>query len=222
MDQTTSKINDPIAQPPQGISSVILAGGDSLRLGTDKALLELDGKTLLSRVVQKLAPLSDELIVVTNSPEDYEHLALGVRFVPDERPGEGALMGIYSGLKAARHQSALAVACDMPFLNVLLLRHMLDRIAGHDAVVPRLEGGLLEPLHAVYSKRCLPLMTSLLEQGLRRIAAFLGQVDVFYVEQAIIDRLDPLGLSFVNINTAADWQRAQRLLGRLPSEKLNS
>ena len=211
-------IKDPIAKPAQGISSVILAGGDSRRLGIDKALLELDGKALLSRVVQKLAPLSDDLIVVTNSPEDYEHLALGVRFVPDERPGEGALMGIYSGLKAATYLSALTVACDMPFLNMSLLRVMLDKIAGHDAVVPRLEGGLLEPLHAVYGKRCLPFMASHLAHGRRRIAAFLDQVDVFYVEQATIDRLDPLGLSFVNINTAADWQRAQQLLDRPSSE----
>ena len=211
-------INAPIAQPFQGISAVILAGGDSRRLGIDKALLELDGQTLLSRVVQKLAPLSDDLIVVTNSPEDYEHLGLGVRFVPDERPGEGALMGIYSGLKAATYLSALTVACDMPFLNMSLLRVMLDKIAGHDAVVPRLEGGLLEPLHAVYGKRCLPFMASLLAQGRRRIAAFLDQVDVFYVEQATIDRLDPSGLSFMNINTAADWQRTQQLLDRPPSE----
>ncbi|MGD9405899.1 MAG: molybdenum cofactor guanylyltransferase [Anaerolineae bacterium] len=211
-------IIDPTAQPPQGISSVILAGGDSRRLGVDKALLELDGQTLLSRVVQKLAPLSDDLIIVTNNPEDYEHLALGVRFVPDERPGEGALMGIYSGLKASTYPSALTVACDMPFLNMSLLRFMVDNIAGHDAVVPRLEGGLLEPLHAVYGKQCLPFMASVLAQGLRRIAVFLDQVDVFYVEQATIDRLDPLGLSFVNINTAADWQRAQQLLDRPPSK----
>ena len=211
-------INAPIAQPSQGISAVILAGGDSRRLGIDKALLELDGQTLLSRVVQKLAPLSDDLIVVTNSPEDYEHLALGVRFVPDERPGEGALMGIYSGLKAATYPSALTVACDMPFLNMSLLTVMLDKIAGHDAVVPRLEGGLLEPLHAAYGKRCLPFMASHLAHGRRRIAVFLDQVDVFYVEQATIDRLDPLGLSFVNINTDADWQRAQQLLDRQPSE----
>ena len=211
-------INDSIALPPRGISSVILAGGDSRRLGIDKALLELDGQTLLSRIVQRLAPLSDDLIIVTNNPEDYEHLALGVRFVPDERPGEGALMGIYSGLKAATYPSALTVACDMPFLNMSLLRHMLDKIAGHDAVVPRLEGGLLEPLHAVYGKQCLPFMASVLAQGRRRIAAFLDQVDAFYVEQSTIDRLDPLGLSFVNINTAADWLRAKQLFDRPPSE----
>lgn len=205
---------DPVAQPAQGTSAVILAGGDSRRLGIDKGLLELEGQALLARAVQKLAALSDDVIVVTNSPEDYEHLALGVRFVGDERPGEGALMGVYSGLKAAKHGSALTVACDMPFLNVSLLRYMVDKSHGHDAVVPRLEGGLLEPLHAVYSKRCLPFMALLLAQGRRRIAALFGQVDVFYMEEAIIDRLDPLRLSFMNINTPADWQRAQRLLDR--------
>ena len=204
-------IKDPAAQPAHGISSVILAGGDSRRLGIDKALLELDGQTLLARAVQKLTAFSDDIIVVTNSPEDYEHLALGARFVGDERQGEGALMGVYSGLKAARHESALTVACDMPFLNVSLLRYMVDKSYGRDAVVPRLDGDLLEPLHAVYSKRCLPLMAALLAQGRRRIAALFGRVDVFYVGAAVVDRLDPLRLSFMNINTPADWQRAQQL-----------
>ena len=202
----------------RNISAVVLAGGESQRLGMDKALLELDGQTLLARTVYKVASLSDDVIVVTNNRDRYQHLGLDVRFVPDEQPGEGALMGLYSGLQAARHAAAFAVACDMPFLNVSLLRHMLAESTSYDVVVPRLESDLLEPLHAIYSRRCLPLMARLLEQGRRRIFAFFADVRVRYIEEATIARFDPLHLSFVNVNTPADWQLAQDLIARAKAE----
>ena len=192
---------------------VILAGGQSRRLGTDKSLLEWGGKSLIARTVDKLSVLSDDIVVVTNKQQSYEHLTLGARFVPDEQPGAGALMGVYSGLKAALHGSALAVACDMPFLSLPLLRHMLARSAGHDVVVPR-HGGFLEPLHAVYSKRCLSFMERLLEQGRKQIIAFFDHVKVDYVEADEIARFDPERLSFLNVNSPADWQLAQELLAR--------
>lgn len=200
------------------ISAVVLAGGESQRLGLDKALLELHGQTLLARTVGKVATLSDDVIVVTNNPVRYRHLGLEVRFVPDEQPGEGALMGLYSGLQAARHAAALAVACDMPFLNIRLLRYMLTESIGYDVVVPRLENDLLEPLHAIYSKRCLPFIAKLLAQGRRRIFAFFADVRVRYVEEPTIARFDPLHLSFVNVNTPADWQLAQELIARAEDE----
>jgi molybdopterin-guanine dinucleotide biosynthesis protein A len=195
-------------------SAVILAGGESQRLGMDKALLELDGQTLLARTVDKAAALSDDVIVVTNNPGRYQYLGLDVRFVPDEQPGEGALMGLYSGLRAARHGAALAVACDMPFLNALLLQYMLAKSTSYDIVVPRLKNDLLEPLHAIYSKRCLAFMAQLLAQGRRRIFAFYADVRVHYVEEETIARFDPLHLSFVNVNTPADWQLAQDLIAQ--------
>lgn len=198
----------------RGISAVVLAGGESQRLGVDKALLELNGQSLLARTVRRVATLSDDVIVVTNHPKKYEHLALQVRFVPDERPGEGALMGLYSGLREATDQSALAVACDMPFLNLPLLRYMMAKRPGYDVVVPRLENDMLEPLHALYSKRCLPFMAESLARGRRRVLAFFDQVKVHYVEGPTIAQFDPLYLSFVNVNTPADWQVVQDLNAR--------
>jgi molybdopterin-guanine dinucleotide biosynthesis protein A len=192
---------------------VILAGGRSRRLGMDKSLLELDGQSLLARTVYKLTALSGDIIVVTNNPESYEHLALEARFVPDEQPGAGALMGVYSGLKAAVHDSALTVACDMPFLNVPLLHYQLLKRYGHDVVVPRL-GNMLEPLHAVYSKRCLPFMAALLDQGRRQIIAFFGEVKVYHVHEHEIALFDPLHLSFLNVNSLSDWQLAQKVQSR--------
>jgi molybdopterin-guanine dinucleotide biosynthesis protein A len=193
------------------VSAVVLAGGQSSRLGTDKAFLLADGQPLVARTVHKLSALSDDLIVVTNEPERYQLLALRARLVSDERPGVGALMGIYSGLREAQYSHALVVACDMPFLSLGLLRYMLLLADAHDLVIPRL-GGLLEPLHAVYSKACLPHMAALLEQGQRRIVAFFDEVRVRHVEEDEVDRFDPRHMSFVNVNTLEDWERVQDLL----------
>jgi molybdopterin-guanine dinucleotide biosynthesis protein A len=170
----------------------------------------MDGQPLLARTVQTLAPLSDDLIVVANDVRRIEDLELPARLIPDERPGVGSLMGIYSGLKVARYPRALAVACDMPFLNLPLLRYMLPLAAGHDVVIPRI-GQWLEPLHAVYSRACLPAMARLLEQGRRQIIAFFDQVRVRYVEEAEIEPFDPAHISFVNVNTLEDWERVQNL-----------
>jgi molybdopterin-guanine dinucleotide biosynthesis protein A len=199
------------ASPGPAVSAIVLAGGQSKRLGRDKALLELQGQPLVSRTVQKLAALSDDLLVVTSDPSRYIPLGLPARLIPDERPGVGSLMGIYSGLRAARNIHALAVACDMPFLNLPLLRYMVPLASSYDVVIPRL-GGLTEPLHAIYGKSCLPFMAGLLEQGRRRIIAFFDQVQVRYVEQGEIERFDPRHLSFVNVNTPSEWAKVQELL----------
>ncbi len=202
---------DPILHAGPAISAIVLAGGRSSRFGADKAFLPVEGQPLVARTVHQLAALSDDLILVTNNPAPYRPLGLSVRLVPDERPGEGSLMGIYSGLKAARHPYALAVACDMPFLNLSLLRYMLSFVAGYDVIIPR-SGDCLEPLHAIYGKTCLPFMAHLLEQGRRQIIAFFPEVRVRYVEEEEIGRFDPQHLSFLNVNTPADWARVQRLL----------
>jgi molybdopterin-guanine dinucleotide biosynthesis protein A len=204
--------DDSAVSPEMPLSVVILAGGHSKRLGRDKSLLELEGQPLLARVVQRLGTLSDDLVVVTNDAPRYESLSLAARFVPDEKPGMGSLMGIYSGVQVARHSHALVVACDMPFLSVPLLRYMASLAPGYDVVVPRL-GAFLEPLHAIYGNSCLPFMKELLDRGERRIVAFFHSVRVRYVKDSELDRFDPEHLSFVNVNTPQDWVRAQELLG---------
>jgi molybdopterin-guanine dinucleotide biosynthesis protein A len=194
------------------ISAVILAGGMSTRLGRDKSLLPLGGEPLLSRVAHRLSALSDDVIVVTNDADRYEPLALPARLIPDERPGVGALMGLYSGLRVTRHEYSLAVACDMPFLNLSLLDHMVQLAPDYDVVVPRVDG-YVEPLHAVYGKGCLPAMERRLARGQRRIISFFQDVRVCYIERAEVERFDPRHLSFVNVNTPQDWARVQGLSG---------
>jgi molybdopterin-guanine dinucleotide biosynthesis protein A len=199
----------PGAQP--GISAVVLAGGRSLRLGKDKSFLLIGGQPLVARTVQTLAQLSDDLLIVTNWPERYEPLGLPARLVSDEQPGLGSLMGIYSGLRAARYPHALVVGCDMPFLNLALLTHMLPLAEECDVAIPRVHG-LLEPLHAVYGKTCLPAIARLLAEGRRKVIAFFHEVKVCYLEDDEVNRFDPDHLSFLNVNTEEDWARVQAIL----------
>lgn len=192
-------------------SVVVLAGGQSTRLGKDKSHLVVCGQPLVARTVKTLSALSDDLVIVTNNPERFAVLDLPARLVPDEKRGIGALMGLYSGLKASLHPRALVVACDMPFLNLPLLHYMLPLMSGYDIVIPKMNG-YLEPLHAIYDKSCLPAMKRLLDQGRRQIIAFFPEVRVRFVEEAEINRFDPQHLSFLNVNTLEDWQQVQRLL----------
>jgi FdhD protein len=191
------------------ISAVVLAGGRSKRLGKDKALLMLNGQPLLARTVQTVAALSDDLIVVTNHPVSHGAAASPARMVPDEVPGVGSLMGLYSGLKACRHPRAIVVACDMPFLSITVLRYMASLADECDAVVPR-QGKWFEPLHAVYGRTCLPAIEEALARGQRQIISFFDDVQVRYVDGHELEAVDPRHQSFLNVNTDQDWKRIVR------------
>lgn len=190
------------------VSGVVLAGGQSRRLGTNKAFVKVGGVALIDRVLHQLGQLSDDVLIVTNDPVTYQ--GLGVSVVEDAIPGGGSLGGIYTGLALAGHERAVAVGCDMPFLDLGLLRFMILLSEKYDVVIPSLEG-LLEPLHAVYSKACLGPMADVLQAGGRRIVDFFPQVRVRHVERAELEALDPEHLSFFNINTPEDLSRAQAL-----------
>jgi molybdopterin-guanine dinucleotide biosynthesis protein A len=196
------------------VSGLILAGGQSRRMGANKAFLEVGGRPIIERVIEQVALVSQEILLLTNTPDEYAHL--GYPTVPDAYPGQGSLVGIYSGLEAASHPVALVVACDMPFLNASLLRHMISLAPGHDAIVPRTKQGV-EPLHALYSKACLPAMEGLLQRDNLKVIAFYSQVQVRYVEQEEIETLDPQHLSFFNVNSPADLQWARRMAARVGS-----
>jgi molybdopterin-guanine dinucleotide biosynthesis protein A len=190
------------------ISCIVLAGGEGKRLGTDKAFLRVGGRVLIEVIVEKMARIGDEVIIVTNSPQRYDHLE--ARLVGDIAPGKGALVGIYSGLRAARSEYGLVVACDMPFLDLRLLRYMILLSPGQDVVIPRI-GELTEPLHAIYSKECLQPMERLLSAGRLKIIDFFPEVRVRYIEEQEIKLFDPQCLSFLNINTPADLEKAKSL-----------
>lgn len=197
-------------------SVMVLAGGHSSRMGRDKAFLSLGGRPLVEHVLDRVAPLSDDILLVVRHVERFQHLPF--RLVED-RPGpRGALTGLVSGLREARHEWALAVACDMPFLNVDLIRHMVLLAPGHDVVVPQI-GGYLEPLHTLYRRTCLGPMEDLLRQGEQKVIAFFPQMRVRVVDERDLEALDPRRLSFWNVNTPDDWERTQQLYAELAGER---
>jgi len=195
------------------ISCIVLAGGRGLRLGRDKAREVVGDKSLLQRVVSNLSIFDGEVIIVIapgQSALPRIHNTK-LRIVTDIYPGKGALGGIYTGLVVSNSFYNLVVACDMPFLNPNLLRYMVPLAPGFDAVIPRF-ANMVEPLHSVYSKDCLVSIETLLRQGSLNVYAFFNLVKVRYVEAEEIDRVDPEHLSFFNINTGEDLDKAQELV----------
>lgn len=194
-----------------GVSGVILAGGKSRRMGRDKSQLTLGGETLVARTVRLLSALSDDLVVVSGTQETYA--GPNARLIEDRIPGGGALSGVHAGLLAARYDAAVVVACDMPFLNLALLRHMALLSSGYDVVVPRWQGEV-EPLHAIYSRNCVSAIEPVLRRGGGRIYDLYAQLAVRYLEPEEVIQFDPDGLSFFNINSPEDWIRAQEMAAR--------
>lgn len=204
------------------ITSIVLAGGKSTRLGREKALERIGDESLIQRVIGRIAPLSTGVIVAMRPGQPELPLPTQPRMktVTDIYPGKGSLGGIYSGLHASSSFHNLVVACDMPFLNAALLRHLIKLCPDFDVVIPKV-GGKTQPLHAVYSKNCLAPIETLLKQDRLKIVDFFPSVRVRYVEEAELDRFDPQHLSFLNINTEEDLARA-RLLVKAETAQLRS
>lgn len=202
------------------ISCIVLAGGKGLRLGRDKVLEIIDGSNLLQRVVSQLKSFSRDIIIVTADGKLPPHFSgyMASRVAADIYPGKGVLGGIYTGLAASDSPYNLVVAGDMPFLNQALLRYMVQVSPGFDLVVPRI-GNLVEPLHAVYAKGCQAPIKGLLERGELKISALFELVRIRYIEGDEISRFDPEHLSFFNINTEADLERARQLAKEIGSDK---
>jgi molybdopterin-guanine dinucleotide biosynthesis protein A len=189
-------------------SVAVLAGGQSRRMGRDKAFLPVGGRPVVERVIERVAPLSDDVLLIAPADDLYRHLS--ARLVGDIYPGKGPLGGIYTALHAARYDHCLVVACDMPFLDTGLLRYLVGLAPGYDVVIPRVEG-FPETLHAVYGKRCLEPIQRRLLAGQLKIIGFFDEVRVRYVERDDVARFDPEFHSFMNMNTPADWERLQQL-----------
>ncbi len=193
--------------PAGGVTGVILAGGQSRRMGSNKALLPYRGGRFIEAIHRQLSGLFEEVLLVTNTPEQYQFLPC--RAVADVHPGMGALAGLHAGLHHSHTPHIFAVACDMPYLNEELIRAMLARRHQADLVIPEGENGP-EPLHAVYAWQCLPAMEAALLSGKRRIVSFFPQVRVHCFGHTEIATLDPDFMSFRNINTPEDYYELRR------------
>lgn len=192
------------------LSVAIQAGGQSTRMGENKALKLFMGRPLIQRVAERLAPIADELFVTTNQP--HELAFLGLPLVGDLRPGRGALGGLYTAIASAHQPQVAVVACDMPFASAALLAAaagLLEHEAA-DVVIAHTDEGF-EPLHAVYrQKTCLPAIESAMEADQWRVISWFPKVKVRALTQEEVDRFDPDRVAFWNVNTPEEFSQAER------------
>ena len=206
------------------LSAAVLAGGQSRRMGTDKALLRLTpgGPTLIEMVLAAVRAVADDVFLVAN---DDRLAHLGLRTVPDAFPGAGSLGGIYSAVEGAGESHCLVVACDMPFLSPPLLRALADTPRDYDVLAPYLEvgtnrqggtKGVYETLHAIYGRAALPAMREQLVAARYRIVGFFPAVRVQAITEEAVRALDPQLRSFFNVNTPERLAEARAIAGVAP------
>lgn len=190
------------------VSAAILAGGEGRRMGgTDKSCLEISGQKLVSRIIDRLDGLFNEIFVITRTPE--HHRDLKVRLVGDVFDKRSSLTGVHAALYHARTEHVFITACDSPFLSRFLISHLLTSLSPDDDVlIPIHPHGMYEPLCAIYSKRCLPFIEKNLHNNIFQIIRFFPKVKVHTVETALL-RADDRNLeTFINVNTPEELDRA--------------
>jgi molybdopterin-guanine dinucleotide biosynthesis protein A len=180
-------------------------------MGEDKALKTFLGRSLIQRVIERISPVADELIVTTNRPDDYRFL--GLRLFADLKPGRGALGGLYTAIASATHPFVAVVACDMPFASATFFEAATKLMVeeGADVVIAKSEEGY-EPLHAVYRREtCLPAIEAAIDADQWKVIAWFPQVKVRVLTPEEVRRYDPSGLAFWNVNTPEEFAKAEEI-----------
>lgn len=205
-----------------GFSCVVLAGGDSKRLGTDKALVEVGGKPLILRVCESVEPIVDEIIVVVGSREKAEEYSsvldgLSCRYAIDRFEHRSPLVGAVSGFREARHEHAVLLPCDAPFVSLDAVSLLMEIAPSFTAVIPRWPNGYIEPLHAVYkTKAAAKAGAEALSKGKLDMKSMINKLrNVLYVSTMVLAELDSQHLTLFNVNTIADLRRAQVIAKKL-------
>lgn len=191
------------------VTCVILAGGESRRMGEDKARIQVNGIRLFDYAYDTCHDLFPEILIVTNHPQHFGEYQ--TKIFMDEIPGAGSLGGLYTGLIKASNDYVFCVACDMPFLNPALISHLISKRSNYDVIIPMIKEKL-EPLHAIYSKRCIEPIKKLLDRGEFKISRFLPEVQVGYCGEEEIKEIDPALASFINVNTKKDLIKIEKML----------
>ena len=192
------------------LTVAIVAGGQSSRMGTDKAFVQLGGRPLIAHLLERVADLGQaETILITNHPARYAHL--GLPMFGDVLPGKGSLGGIYTALHVSRSPYVLALACDMPFVSPDVLRHLIGLAEGDafDVIVPTV-ADYPQGLHAIYGRACLDPIRARLDADRLKVIGFYDDVRVRRVDEAEYGPIDPEGRSFFNVNTPEDLEQARQ------------
>lgn len=190
------------------MKAIILAGGKNKRIGQNKGFIKLNGPTIIENQIRLLQGIFEEILIVANSPQEYQHL--GVEVTEDIIPHKGSLGGIYSGLFSSESFYNFFLACDIPFPNIDLIAYMKDLVDNYDVVIPRTGVGY-EPLSAFYSRDCLSPIKRQMDSGNLKIVDFFPHVKVRTIEAEELNKFDPDGISFFNINTREDLKKARRI-----------
>ncbi|MDD3314418.1 MAG: molybdenum cofactor guanylyltransferase [Syntrophaceticus sp.] len=186
-------------------TGIILAGGKSSRFKSNKAMVKISSQRLIDRIIDVLAEVFYEIILVTNTPDQYN--ALGIRTVTDIIPGKGPLSGMHAGLICSSHDLNFVTACDLPFINKDILRYLLDQTGiCDDAVVPIVEG-YPEPLAAVYRKTCIKPIEDALINNQYKVKSFYPHIRLKYIAERELQQFGG-PMSFFNINTQDDLRIA--------------
>lgn len=194
------------------MTGIILAGGRASRLGgINKAFIEVGGERLIDRTLRVYRALFGEIIISTNSPLEY--LEFDARIVTDIHRGKGPLGGIHAGLLHASCEQVFVSACDMPYLSEEFIRHMIAQAKGYDLVVPVTANGF-ESLHAIYSRRCLPVIESQIERGELKVSLLFRKFKTREIPVDEIRRFDPEGRLFSNLNRPEDLKDITPPIGR--------
>jgi molybdopterin-guanine dinucleotide biosynthesis protein A len=190
------------------ITGVILVGGKSRSMGTDKAFLEIEGEPIFERVLRAMSANFASVLLIGDKQERFSGYGLPV--IADRYPGS-ALGGLYTGLLSADTDLIYVSPCDLPFPSASLIRHLCSLANGFDTVVPKTEKGF-EPLFALYRKSCLEPMRHLLEQGNYRVYDIYPEVTVRFVSAEELNLVTDLEHSLLNINTPAEYAKMKREL----------
>ncbi|WP_041580804.1 molybdenum cofactor guanylyltransferase [Bacillus sp. 1NLA3E] len=188
---------------------IILSGGKSSRMGTNKAFLKINQKPNIERVKNELEKLVDDIILVSNDPEEYQFL--NIKTVTDDFPGKGPLAGIHAGLKASSSQANLVVACDMPFVSAKLGSILLNQASDYDAVIPVINGRQ-QMLFAVYQKGILEEIEKCIEGNNLSIKHVLDSFNVCYLTEEELHDYSSGSLNriFFNMNSPEEYEHAKK------------
>jgi len=189
------------------MTGIILAGGKNTRMGIDKAFIEINGRRMIDKTLEIYQQLFSEILIVTNDPLPYLEFTRAA-IVTDIYKGKGPLGGIYTGLFYSNKPYSFVSACDMPYLNKDFIEYLAGLSGKHDVIVPKLTEGY-QPLHAIYSRNCLPSIKRLLMLDKLKITGFYRDMRVLEIAQEQILPFNKDGRLFQNLNTPRDVDEAQ-------------
>ena len=190
---------------------IILAGGDSKRLGQPKALLDFNGKSLIELMIKNLGGYFDEVLLVTDRRELYQNLSVQITGDLFLHQDKSPLRGIHAGLKYSSLPYQFVAACDMPFINMELVNYMAQFIFDYEAVIPYI-GGHFQPLHSFYHQSIVGVIEKQLQEGNYKITDFYQMIKHRKICEDEISCFDPDYFTFININTAEDYRAALKLI----------